>query len=48
LRGGNAIAIANGGFRCSALLFKRSLIGFEFDGIERVLFDSGVKGGICA
>jgi actin len=40
---GNEIGIANERFRCPELLFKPSLNGFEFDGIDQTLFDSSVK-----
>jgi actin len=40
---GNDIVIGSERFRCPELLFRPSLNGFEFDGIEQILFDSIMK-----
>nr|BAM14390.1 actin [Spirotrichonympha leidyi] len=37
---GNVITIGNQRFRCAELLFKPHLNGFEYDGIDKTLFDS--------
>jgi actin len=42
---GSEIELANERFRCPELLFKPSFNGFEFDGIDRTLFDSIMKCG---
>jgi actin len=40
---GDQITVANEHFRCPELLFKPSLAGFKFDGIDKALFDSLMK-----
>ena len=40
---GNVITIADERFRCPELLFKPHMNGFEFDGIDKTLFDSVMK-----
>ena len=40
---GNVITIADERFRCPELLFKPHMNGFEFDGIDKTLFDSIIK-----
>ena len=40
---GNVITIADERFRCPELLFKPHFNGFEFDGIDKTLFDSIMK-----
>jgi actin beta/gamma 1 len=45
LPNGNDIKIGNESFRCPELLFKPDLDGFEFGGIDRILYDSITKCG---
>ena len=40
---GNVITIADERFRCPELLFQPHMNGFEFDGIDKTLFDSVMK-----
>lgn len=40
---GNVITIGNQRFRCAELLFKPHFNGFEYDGIDKTLFDSIMK-----